>query len=151
MTKHVNIDDQSYFSHIQSTNRSHLDEKKVKCMSIHCFFTVYVHYLCVTIDWPGYPGQSEQCNDKLNQHSHQLLINPCNCIVTLTMQLWWGCCKGLSRSKLMNIHADPMSKQVAILSSHKIVSVNATKFFLIFRKCRKSSENTIRPSCNCFE
>ena len=24
-------------------------------------------------------------------------------------------------------------------------------FFLIFRKCRKSSENTIRPSCNCFE
>ena len=24
-------------------------------------------------------------------------------------------------------------------------------FFLIFRKCRKSSENTIGPSCNCFE
>ena len=24
-------------------------------------------------------------------------------------------------------------------------------FPLIFRKCRKSSENTIRPSCNCFE
>ena len=27
----------------------------------------------------------------------------------------------------------------------------STNFFLIFRKCRKSSENTIRPSCNCFE
>ena len=25
------------------------------------------------------------------------------------------------------------------------------KKFLIFRKCMKSSENTIRPSCNCFE
>ena len=25
------------------------------------------------------------------------------------------------------------------------------KKILIFRKCRKSSENTIRPSCNCFE
>ena len=24
-------------------------------------------------------------------------------------------------------------------------------FFLIFRKCRKSSENTIRPTCNCLE
>ena len=24
-------------------------------------------------------------------------------------------------------------------------------FFLIFRKCRKSSENNIKPSCNCFE
>ena len=24
-------------------------------------------------------------------------------------------------------------------------------FFLIFRKCRKSSENTIRPSCKCLE
>ena len=24
-------------------------------------------------------------------------------------------------------------------------------FFLIFRKCGKSSENTIRPSCNCLE
>ena len=35
--------------------------------------------------------------------------------------------------------------------SHKIVLVNWTNFFLIFRKCRKSSENTIRPSCNCFE
>ena len=32
-----------------------------------------------------------------------------------------------------------------------IVLVNSTKFFLIFRKCRKSSEITIRPSCNCFE
>ena len=29
--------------------------------------------------------------------------------------------------------------------------MNATFFFLIFKKFRKSSENTIRPSFNCFE
>ena len=33
--------------------------------------------------------------------------------------------------------------------SHKIVLVNSTNFLLIFRKCRISTENTIRPSCNC--
>ena len=32
--------------------------------------------------------------------------------------------------------------------SHKIVLVNSAYFFLIFRKCRKSSENNITPSCN---
>ena len=29
--------------------------------------------------------------------------------------------------------------------------MNSTNYILIFRKCKKSSENTIRPSCNCFE
>ena len=45
-----------------------------------------------------------------------------------------------------------IQKQMSnIVLSHKIVLVNTTNFFLIFRKCRKSSESTIRPSCNCFE
>ena len=35
------------------------------------------------------------------------------------------------------------------VKSHKMV--NLTIFFLIFRKCREALENTIRPSCNCFE
>ena len=35
--------------------------------------------------------------------------------------------------------------------SHKIVLVKSQNFLLIFRKCRKSSENTIRSSFNCFE
>ena len=36
--------------------------------------------------------------------------------------------------------------------SNKIVWVNSNFFFfLILRKCRKSLENTVRPSCNCFE
>ena len=29
--------------------------------------------------------------------------------------------------------------------------MNSRNLFFIFRKCRKSSENTIRSSCNCFE
>ena len=38
-----------------------------------------------------------------------------------------------------------------LLNSPKYLLVTSTIFFLIFRKCRKSSENTIRPSCNCLE
>ena len=36
--------------------------------------------------------------------------------------------------------------------SHNIVLVTSRIFFLVFRKCSESSENTIRSSCNyCFE
>ena len=45
---------------------------------------------------------------------------------------------------------NPSSMAIRVLKPQDIQEIQEF-FFLIFRKCRKSSENTIRSSCNCFE